>query len=221
MSKTPTTSEPPARAVFLAEHPAELKLDKAMIQQIRKSVPAFRAQLKLAVGHLIKSAEMGRQLGLAILAYEKTLPGGELTVDFWNQVGSQFIDTTGRPITREMMTWFVKIARKYSEPIQDVMDAFQCRQPLLLASGEPEFELVGQREGETAATPKNEWLELKGWIEGIDEQNQVLGRLRANANYFPGGHLNPETKELLAVQLRPQIKALDEIREFFRAELGF
>ena len=200
-----------AREEYLAANPEARKMQDASLAQITAVVGNFRHKFKNAINEFVDTAEQARQIGIAIIEFEETLPGKKMTADFWNQLESLFVDNYGNPITKEMLEWFVKIARGNTNPIDNILTALQWRQPLLLATGDEEFSLIGERAPQHRIAPQDEWNTLASWLDEMDVPEKVE-KLLNNPHYFVDGQLRPEMRDCIDEDWKKTFDAVDLLR---------
>jgi hypothetical protein len=208
-----------AREDFLATHPKERELQAAQIMDICASVSRNRKILKNGFGEVVRGAEDARQTGMKILAFVETLPGKEFTEDFWLQLAPLFVDTAGNQIDRETLEWYVKIARKYTEPIVSMMEVVHCQKLLLLTTGEKEYELVGEREPQSAALPPDYLEQFRRFFEGFDLMDKWKAFMD-DPKKCPDGKIREDLKPIMAAEFGPKLKQYDAFSAELHRELG-
>src|SRR5208283_423398 len=106
-----------SRGDFLAAHPEARKLQTAHLKEITRRIGNYRKSIKLFATELMNKANEARAIGVLIMDFLDTLPGKQLTTDFWQQMEGLFVDPHGQKITQDNLKWFVKIARLNPAPI--------------------------------------------------------------------------------------------------------
>ena len=200
-----------ARADYLAANPKAAELQKAHLKEITRRIGAYRKKMLGRAQDWIDAANEARAIGILINDFLDTLPGKQMTTDFWGQMEKLFVDPYGNPITQDQLKWFVKVANAAPAPFKDILGALAYRQPLLLAAGDNELlELIGERPPQTLHAPPNPLNELKTVLNHVELQG-IFKRLRGDVNYCPGGRLRDDLREILRVELAPTKKILDEL----------
>lgn len=209
--------KPNPRTNFLSAHPKEARRQAAQLSEFRRRFSELigGGTLSRILHGIVEKAETARQIGIVLIEFEGTLPGGKLTRDFYQQLKDEFIDEQGRSVSFELLEWFMRVARSNLDPITNFEVAMKWRQPLMLATGENDFRLESVRQCSPPAPTKDEWGHLKDWMSNPDLEDW-LTKLRGNPNYYPGGRMRPDLRAMMAEEWRPKFKVLDE----FRADLG-
>ena len=83
-------------------------------------------------------------------------------------------------------------------------------QLLLLASGENDFQLEGQRSPQVEHAPPNPLSLLKEQFN-VSRLQDAYDRLRADENYCPGGKLRPDLRDTLRVELKSAKQIIDQL----------
>jgi hypothetical protein len=214
-SSAPPEVEPTAREMYLASHPEAARLQRAHMQELRTKLADLLEGLNPMLHQFINKAESARQIGIVLIELSDTLPGRKLTRDFYEQMRREFVDAQGRTIPFELLEWFVRCARSNQMPIEDMATALRWNQPLLLASGDEQFQLQQETVEKHRIPPMDEWGRLTTWLEKSDIE-QTWSDLKKNPNYFSDGHLRPDLKAMYADEFRAKMAVMDEIRK----ELG-
>lgn len=208
------TSTP--RNQFLASNPKAKQLQDATIEEFRKRFSELLDGLQPMLRLFVNKSEQAREIGIVLCELADSLPGKKLTRDFYEQMKSEFVDSGGKQISFELLEWFMRVARQNpSEPIDNMRSAMKCLQPMLIASGEPEFQLVSDTSTKQRIQPKDEWNKLLDWLD-VPDLIENWNMLKKNDSYFPGGHLREDLKSVFAVELKPKIAVIDELKR----ELG-
>jgi hypothetical protein len=200
-----------SRADYLATNPRARQLQDAQLKQITERIGHFRKKMIGVARDFVKAANDSREIGILIIDFLDTLPGKQLTTDFWQQMEGLFIDCFGNPISQEQLKWFVSIANKNPKPFENIIEAFQFRQTLMLASGADELILESERGPQTSHSPTNPLLELKN-VLAFARLEDVYKRLSSDQNYFPDGHLRPDLRDTLIVELKPTFELVDKLK---------
>ena len=154
-SKAATTSISD-RENFLRSHPDARKIQEQSIGEICKRFGAARKK-SIKWGELtIEVLNDWRELGIFINTFLKELPGGQMTLDFWQQFKDLFVDGHGIPITIDQLKIVSRLASNLDAPVSDAAIALSYRKEIQLAAG---FWLEMQREA-GAPQEKNFYLEL-------------------------------------------------------------
>lgn len=196
---------------FRASRPDVAELQDALKEQIRKAIADFRKPFRNMVSTMVDTAELGRQIGIAIVELEDTLCGRKLTEDFWRQMQDLHVDSCGQPISRGMLQWFAKIARNQDKPITEPIEAHRQLKLVLRASGEPEFNLSYEKPPQKLHLPANPLSLLKERLSAsLKEEWEAFKR---DPNCWQNGRLRADLKATLAAAWRETFELLDEIRE--------
>lgn len=218
---------PNALANFRAAHPEVRAVQDEQANQFRdqfRKLVHGGIPLPQLFHTLINKAEQSRLIGKVLLDFADTLKGKKLTRDFYEQTleMSLFTDpSTNQPISFELLEWFMKVARTFPDEITSFKHVGACQQLLLKASGDDQFALESesQRPPPTIHPPPNPLSELKDFFQGA-RMIETVERLRGVPGYWEEGRLRPDLREQLAVEMRPEISAFDEAREFVRQQVG-
>jgi hypothetical protein len=203
------------RADYLAANPKAAKLQAVQLAEFHARFTAMTSGLKTILHGIVDKAEQSRQIGIVLIEFVETLPGKRLTPDFYEQLKPEFTDDQGRLISLELLEWFMKVAHHNLDPISNFETALKWRQPLLLATGDPDFKLEITREAVQRPEAKDEWGRLKEWMSNPDLEDWWT-KLHQNAAYFPKGRMRPDLRAMMAEEWKPKFKVLDELR----TELG-
>ncbi len=197
-----------ARQAFLERNPAAAKLQTAHLTEITTRIGDYRTRMTTRANDWIDAANEARAIGLLVVDFLDTLPGKQLTTDFWLQMQGLFVDPSGIQITQDQLRWFVKVASRNAEPVTDIAAALQLRQPLLLAAGDPEIFQLEARPIQVAHAPSNPLTDLKAFLQ-YARLEDVLARLHADEHFCPGGRIRADLRATLKVELAPVKKVLD------------
>jgi hypothetical protein len=202
------------RKAFLLANPRAREVWEAFVAKLQELTSKYRASAQTVAQQMVDTAELGRQIGLLVVELENELPGKRLTEDFWRQHPELQLDRMGQPITREMLDWFVGIARKYPNQvtIEDIAKVARGTQQLLLPGG---FELESERAPQVAHAPAAPIAQLKERLDVV-QMREVWSRVKSDGAYWQDGHLRPDLKETLRVELEPSIVFVMQLKE----ELG-
>ena len=214
-SQEPSSQYVTARSEFLAANPRAAKLQATQMTEFHKRFAELIGGLKSILRGIVDKAEQARQIGIVLIEFVDTLPGQKITPDFYEQLKPEFTDPQGRLISLELLEWFMKVARHNLDPIADFETALKWKQPLLLATGDPEFKLETVRVAGDRPEAKDEWGQLKEWMSN-PELEDWWAKLHHNDAYFPGGQMRPDLRAMMAEEWKPKFKVLDELRQ----ELG-
>lgn len=152
---------------------------------------------------LVNSA---RGIGLLLRKEWDELPGGQMTIDLWQQWQDRYIGPGGLKYSLEQLKYFVRISTQIPKDITSPREALSWRQDLFGASG---FELVGQAPGSNAKPPVNHWSELRGALKKLPGQFDAhLAALAEDPDFGKLSTWAPERRELLRVELQPVIDQL-------------
>jgi hypothetical protein len=203
------------RADYLAANPRAAALQAAQMSEFHKRLSELLGGLHSILHGFVDKAEQARQIGIVLIEFVDTLPGQKLTPDFYEQLKPEFTDPQGRLTSLELLEWFMKVARHNLDPIADFETALKWKQPLLLATGDPEFKLETVREAGERPEAKDEWGHLKEWLSEPDLEEWLI-KLHQNPAYYTNGQMRPDLRAMMAEEWKPKFKVLDELRR----ELG-
>jgi len=208
------------REAFLAAHPAERELEESAIAEVLRRHAELKGgviPLATALRTVVSKAEEARQIGVVLVEFVDRLPGKKLTRDFYERdYKHKFVDATGQQFSFELLEWYIATARKNLAPIADMGTALKFVQPLLLTSGEPEFQLSAEPPPtKNRIPPRDDWGKITAWFEQF-ELESAWQKVKQDPKLFRNGHLLPELRVTLAEELRPKLAVIDEMRE----ELG-
>lgn len=196
----------------LAANPDLKEKFAALVQQFHAEVPRFKSEVANWTRATINMAEHGRQIGIAVIELEEMFAGKKLTVDFWQQIEPLFVDpATGLKITKEQLQWFAKVARNHLDPITEVSAARAMMQPLLLASGDDQFQLQGERAPQVAHAKPVPLLEFKALFD-VSTLEERWKRLKSDGTTFVDGRVREDLCPVLREELRPAIEMIEEIK---------
>ncbi len=183
----------------------------AMIDNINQKAIEYQPLVKGLVDNTVSTANMAREIGILIDQLVDTLPGKEMTRDFWETKYQFFFrDAKKQLITFEMMAFFRSASRQIKKPLtaEDIQTALYYRQTLLGAAG---FELEGERQPGHAHEPRSVWNEFTDLMEMEKKLQSVMQKLAQDSNYGPIEKWPKHNKESARVQLEPLKKRLDEM----------
>jgi hypothetical protein len=201
-----------ARADYLESNPKAAELQRAHLKEITTRIGNYRVKMLKRAQDWIDTANEARDIGVLINDFLDSLPGKQMTTDFWEQIGKLFKDQFGNPITQDQLKWFVKVANAAPKPFDNVIAAMAYRQPMLLAAGDPGIlELESERPPQLLHAPPNPLNELKTMLNH-SELEDIIMRLRSDTNYCPGGRMREDLRATLRVELEPTFRLVDEIR---------
>jgi len=206
-------NEATPRATYLATNPEAKKLHNCQVKEFRRKYCDFidgGVELKGLFKSFIKKADQAREIGIVLIEFCESLPGAKLTRDFYEQEKEFFTDGQGRPVSFDMLQWFMRIARENLDPIADIATALKYRQPMLLATGDNELVLQSERPQQRHVPPPDNLATFKEMLnpsEWIDAWKQ----LQSNENYCPDGHFRDTLREILNEQLAPTFPVWHEI----------
>ena len=215
MKKTIVKKETTAIEEYHAANPKVAKLHAVQIKNILKHVNGFYDEMRPALMSFVAGAENARRAGVLLKEFEETLPGKRLTIDFFQQFKDSFKDAKGQSIPYDQIQWFIRLADQRQEPFRLVSDIAPVYKQLLIGSGELEVE---GRAPQSPHAPQAPTEALKSYFS--TDIVKTIQSLRENVNYCPEGHLRPDLKELLLVDMKPKLSAWDDARDWLRQELG-
>ena len=164
---------------------------------------------------IVIKAEEARQAGIELALWSDTLPGRRLTVDFYEQHKHELLDATGAPVRFDLLEWLIKTARENAQsPVETLHDALKYKQGFLGVCGQMEL-WENAAPPQRAVPPADPLVDLKKYLAPTVIPG-MLARLRDNPNYYVGGQLRADIRQLWAAEFAPTFKAVDD----FRRELG-
>lgn len=199
------------RENYLASNPAAKELQDAQLKEFHERFVKLISGLNPILFAFVDRAEQARQIGIVLIELAESLPGRRITPDFYHQMKPAFTTADGRVIELNMIEWFIKQARSHTEPIDNIQTALRWNQTLLLASGEPEFQLELQTIKKERVQPKDELGQLQSWLE-YPELVATWNKLKGNPKYFQNGHLRESLRETMAEEFRETMKVIEEIK---------
>jgi len=211
---TLATTKPSAIAEFHEANPKMKKLHETQIKNILKHVNGFYDEMRPALHGFVAGAENARRAGVLLKEFEDTLPGKSLTIDFYQQFKSSFVDAKGQCIPYDQIQWFISVGKRETQ-FKLIGDVFPVMKQLLIGSGELELE---GRAPQTPHAPQAPTEALKAYFD--TSIVKTIQSLRSNECYCPDGHLRPDLKELLLLDMKPKLATWDDARDWLRQELG-
>ena len=205
------------REAWIAADPTgeRRRVHDAQIAEFREKFSALTTGLKPILHGIVDKAEQLRQVGIVMVEFCETVPGGKFTRDIYEQHKHEFTDAHGQSVDFELLEWSIRVARDNHDPITTLHVALKWRQPLLLATGDTEFVLESVPPPQKSVPPPDPLATVQKLLD-TSALSEALSKLRSNPNYYPGGQLREGLKETLAEQLRPTFALVDDLRR----ELG-
>ncbi len=190
------------RKDYLNAHPKAKELQDAQVGAICAGAGDYRKKALAIAKQIVDLSKDGRRIGLLVIEFRDSLPGKQITDDFWRQLEDCFVDQHGNPILRGQLEMFERIASKQiDEPFETFMEAFQYQKQLFLASGSEEFfQLEGERGKQVSKGEPNPLSQVKD-VFNLLGKSDVFDKLLLNENYCPDGHIRPDLKGPLKVEL--------------------
>jgi hypothetical protein len=213
-TQTPETELTP-REAYLAANPNASAVQSALLTEYHTRRTRLRAGLSSILFQFVDKVEEARQIGIVLVELAEALPGRKITRDFYEQMRGVFTDARGQCDSFEMLEWYQRMARSNPEPIQEFQTAMKWHTPLLLASGEPEFQLAIEPAVKERVPPKDELGQLRSWLDNPAVVS-VWQQLKLNPRYYQDGHMRPDLRERMAEEFRELINMVDELKK----ELG-
>lgn len=219
--------EPPEREVsaLAAHNAAHPEIKQLRDEAVGRFVELFNKLLdgiNDVLGGLVLKAETARQAGIYLVEFADTLPGKRITRDFYEQAKDLFRDARGQTIPFETIELLAAHARKQTAPIETIAAALQWKQLLFSVSDETAFKLVSEPVAKKRIPPPDEFGRVSGFIEKPDLEDFVKSweALKQNPNYFPGGHIRDDLKEMYASEWRPKLEKIRPVFDEIERELG-
>lgn len=163
------------RAQYLATHPEEAAHQKAALEQIGRDIAELKDGIGATVVEFFKSNHKTLwQIGVKIAEFIDTLPGKDLTVDFYEQMKADFVDARQRPIERHLLIFLAGIARRYPDGVIPTFEInnFWRQLPLQFAE-EPDLKLISEKPG-AGRVPSNPYLFLAEYHVACAKQRTEL-----------------------------------------------
>lgn len=204
-----------AREVYLAANPNANAVQAALLTEYHTRRTRLRDGLSSILFQFVDKVEEARQIGIVLVELAEALPGRKITRDFYEQMRGLFTDATGQCDSFEMLEWYQRLARSNAEPITEFQTAMKWHTPLLLASGDPEFQLVSEPMVKERVPPKDELGQLRSWLDNPSVVS-VWQQLKLNPRYYQDGHMRPDLRERMAEEFKDLINMVDELKR----ELG-
>jgi hypothetical protein len=173
-------------------------------QMVDSSLPA-----KSVFRGLVNKAEKSRQTGESLLLWSETLPGKKLTRDFYEQHKHELVDAAGRTISFELCEWYIKSARSVDSHIDNILDAWKYRQPMLLALG---IEDDAERPPGKPVTPPDPLANLNE-IFNPAEISACWESFLKNPRYCPNGQIRDDWREMLKIQWQPAFDTVEQVKK--------
>ena len=194
------------RAEYLQTHPNELAVESATVKKICEDIGEFRVMAKKWGSDGFVLVNKGRDIGIFINVLIDSLPGKNLTLDFWQQLEGLFFDQYGNPITREQLVWFANHAKRNPEPVTDVNVMLSYRKEIL---AQVNMVLEGERIG---GKPEDVNFYNK-FLQFLDEKKllPLVSGLENDPHYGPIKDWPLERKQRAWLQFEPFLKRVEAI----------
>lgn len=202
------------RAAYLAANPEARRVHEEHMAEFRAKFAALADGLKPVLHGIVDKAEQLRQIGICLVFFCETLPGGRLTRDLYEQHKHEFVDARGQSVAFELLEYAIKVARENTVPINSLHRALKYHQPLLVATGDVEFVLESTPPPQKAVPPPDPLVDIKKIMNPAAIQD-AWKRLQANPNYFRGGHLREDLRDTLIEDFKPVFELVDKIKAEF------
>jgi hypothetical protein len=202
------------REAYLRAHPEARRVHDEHMKEFRERFAALADGLKPILHGIVDKAEQLRQLGIVLVFFCDTLPGGRLTRDLYEQHKHEFLDGHGQSVPFELLEWSIKVARENLEPIDNLHLALKYKQPLLVATGELAFVLESAPPPQKSVPPPDALADIKKLFNPA-AITDAWSRLKASPHYFRDGKLRDSLRLTLLEEWKPTFAAVDEIRRQF------
>jgi hypothetical protein len=210
----PQTGALTPRAAFLAANPDRAQLTRGHLASALGHVDEFSGDIKTGAEQFVTGSEHARQAGIYFKEYTEMLPGKKLTLDLYEQDKHLFITPKGLRVSHEQVLWHMRVAGR-QEPFTLISDVAGFYKEALLGAGVIDKEA---REQQTAHVPPEPPEKIKEYFSiSIAD---TINALRQNPKYCPDGHLRPDLRATMAVDLKPKLTVWDSAREWVRQEIG-
>lgn len=228
----PTT----ALAEFRAANPKVRALQDAQVAEFRVKFSELLGgefALPRVLHAFVDKAELARQIGIVLIEFAETLAGKKLTLDFYEQAKELFTDAHGQCVPFEQLQWFMAVPRKYPEPITQMRQALECRQLLLVVSGEADFALQAESQrGPQTPHPEPDPMETLFTLFDGAPVCAAVEKLKSQAGYWvvsDDGRSDGQAAErrlrsdlvaAMRLELGPKLEQFDAARTFVKEQLG-
>ena len=201
------------REDYLATHPKEAAVQKATIKTICTRIGTFRKEAEKFGTMAVKLCNDARNIGAYIVELWESLPGKQMTTDFWHQMADLFVDQHGQKITIEQLKVFVRIHTNIVDEIKDPQTALSWKQEIMGAAG---FQLTAGTVG-TGATDADFYNKL---LKNLDPRRIAgpLDGLIKDEHYGPVISWPQERKDRVILQVDPTKQAIDKLWEELHAK---
>ena len=179
----------------------KISLDEALAA-ITRSLP-----LRATAQSFVLKANNARELGEILIEWQETLPGRKFTRDFYEQHKREFMDEAGLIIPFEQLEWLIRVARAEKEPVDDLLTAWKCRTPMLLALGLEDAE----RPPGKPVIQADEVAKLQEIFDPAEIETRWNAFL-SSPRYCPNGVIRDEWKEVLMHQLKPTFILMEKVK---------
>lgn len=159
-----------------------------------------------------------REIGMLIKKALESLPGKQMTIDFWQKQGHLYRDQYGNPISREMLIWFVRVSENEKEPIDDIPTALSYRKQMMMLLG---FELQGEAPGRDATEETNYFTQLTNQLPRFAKYLDLAVKSLEGNNKFGRLELWPAQRAKLTLQrVEPIFKTISDMHERLQKAAG-
>lgn len=198
---------------FLAEHPHEREAHELRMAEVREISQSLADKIQPSLQGIIDRAEEVRRIGIVLTEEASALPGGKFSRDFYEQMKHELVDRRGQSISFALCEWAIRVAHENTAPINNLLTALKYKQPLLMATGDPDFQLESGRPPQHALQPADPRAMLN---KLCDVAALKSARENFTKKYFVDDKWVDGAIDVMAGQLKP---FFDEAQSF-REELG-
>lgn len=198
------------RAEFEAAHPEAREIRIAAQKKIGELMGDLRTKVMPIVMDFAKDMW---QIGKQVEAFADTLPGKELTPDFYEQMQAGFVDKYGHPISHWALMTSLRMARRYPDGEITSFDVQEHWKQLPMFSGVDGFAPPVEKPGEKAKKKdSNPYM----WIQGLNDRCvSDVESLRRNIDSF---RHNPAFGDLSTLKSRDR-QLHYEVSQLFKSAL--
>jgi len=195
------------REKFLLTNPKEAEYQAEKLALIGVDVSAFKREVEDFGCKSVKLIGDAVRIGQNIIDLCQRLPGKEMTVDFWQQMGKLLKDANGHEITFRQLRFFVRIAKNAADVVKP-QEALAWRNELFEAGGM-------SVEGGTVGLVAHHTNYYNKLLSNLDPRKleKPLAELMNDDAFGPLLDWTDERKERVRLQIEPFKKKLDELYE--------
>lgn len=202
---------PEADQRLAVQRQTAIAVEHQTLTEIIGKITAYRVDMERLANGFVASGNNARAIGQLILGWWETLPGKQMTIDFWQRWQDRMVDRHGRQIELDELKWFVRIALNNPEPFTTVQQVLAARQMVFLAAG---FALEGEHTPGRPHDPPNAYSQLTSLFDPKPLE-ATLRALEKDPNYGSIEKWPPERKQRVWLQIEPFVNRVLALREKF------